>query len=387
MLWGEGSLPEVGQELVGIDARTTAKSLAKSVLPLGVIAAGIAYIAGYVYGGATSEHAEFADFANAFSDADASLGEGADWGAGGAGGGVSGTPEQRAAAFANAVSGGDANKASEIQGSIMNPSNEDLYNEYTGLALKQAIRTLPIGERQQELGLEMLEKSWADMNSPEAQQMRQAEAEQASLLIMRIQEAKDLGEITGDLTPQEIEQFRVMEENAYNQMQSATEDTANKVFSSTISDMVNRGVLQGDVGRQAMNDVGKNVTEYVARSGGDISSQMAGQKLSFMENKKKDRMGWEEALMGMEVSDPYYKDQANLTSAITAGTASSKTNLAFPASRYSTDVQASTSKYGYDTQANQALQQSIMSNQQQSSSDKWGFWGDVAGIAGSWLLK
>lgn len=155
------------------------------------------------------------------------------------------------------------------------------------------------------------------------------------------------------LSPEELGMFQEMEDNAVNQMMFDVKENSEQLFSSVIADMAYRGVLQGNVGEEAMRKVAADVNKYTAMQDANIRADMNSKILSYMMDKGK-------------MSLDEYKVEISKTLA---------------------EQQLAMQKYSID----QGASQYYAGLNQSAESNKWGALGGVvgtaAGLIGSkWLL-
>ena len=162
------------------------------------------------------------------------------------------------------------------------------------------------------------------------------------------------------LSPEEIDMFQQLEDNMYSDMMFDVEKDFQELFADKIAEMADRGVLQGDLGKEAMAKIASEWKKTAANAHTNISTAILQQKLKYMLDNR--QMSLEE----------YKVETAKLLS-----------EQGLDLEQQGLDLQ----KYGIDVGASQAWQ----ALEQSAESSKWGALGGVvgtaAGIIGSkWLL-
>jgi len=192
-------------------------------------------------------------------------------------------------------------------------------------------------------------------------------------LLKNIQEAKELGTLTGDLSSEEIEGLDTLEANAIQQLTTQVNKQLEDVMGKEVASLVNRGVLQGAIGAETMARLGEKATDIIAKGTTDIESTRISQELG-MREAAKDRELRQLGLL-----------QGSGTSAMGLGQSMEQfeKNLAMSGSQYATSLgqnwelgklNAAAGLYG--GAANRAMQQAI-TNRQAQASERSGFWGAI----------
>lgn len=165
---------------------------------------------------------------------------------------------------------------------------EKLIEDFSEQALQQMIDNLPLDQEMKEMARDWAIKQKAEMEDPEGEYAKRKELNLAliKMQLEGIEEARALGEVTGDLSDQEMEALNTMEANAIQTMTETIGRETEKIMGITIADMVDRGVLQGTVGAKVMADVGERATELIAEGTRAITSQKMGSILQMGEAQK-----------------------------------------------------------------------------------------------------
>lgn len=154
----------------------------------------------------------------------------------------------------------------------MTPYQEEMQG-YAKTIAQAAVEQIPQLQKMNEYEMQLFERQLAELDSPAAQLRRQVETSQLEWQLARIEEAKSLGEITGDLSEQEMTALDTMANNAITTMTQNVNRELNDVMGKTIADLTNRGVLQGDVGATQMAKVQERALELISTGTAGIESQ------------------------------------------------------------------------------------------------------------------
>lgn len=271
--------------------------------------------------------------------------------------------------------------------------------ELTLQMLQRQMESLPLQQEQWEASHDLFMQQIEEYNSPEAQAKRALSAELVDFQMEQIQAARDLGEITGDLSEQEMTALDTMEINAIQTLTSTVQEQTEEMMGKTIAQMVDRGVLQGDIGAKAMADIGEASAEAIAQGTSAIVSQKMGAIVGMGEAQKGRQLQMQEMVqagaMGREAAQQQWAGQAF---GMTGGERAAQQQFAQTASQFSaglardwekTQLGAGMGIWGgmvgqREAAAERALQQSIAQMQASAakSASKWGAFGNIAGMAG-----
>ena len=169
---------------------------------------------------------------------------------------------------------------------------EQMMEDFGEQSLQQMIDDMPMNQEMKQMAYDWAKQQQQEMQDPDGEYQKRKELN-LSLMNMQlegIEEARALGDITGDLSDQEMEALNTMETNAIDTMTKTVMHETEKVMGGVVSQMVDRGVLQGSVGAQTMADVGKRATELIAQGSQAIASQKAGNILQMGEAQKQRQM-------------------------------------------------------------------------------------------------
>ncbi len=144
---------------------------------------------------------------------------------------------------------------------------------YSETIAQAMVEQIPQLQQLSEYEMELFERQLAELDSPQAQLRRQVETSQLEWQLARIEEAKSLGEITGDLSDQEMQALDTMASNAVTNLTEGVNRELEDVMGKTISSLVDRGVLQSTVGAAEMADVQKRALELISTGTAGIESQ------------------------------------------------------------------------------------------------------------------
>jgi len=276
--------------------------------------------------------------------------------------------------------------------------------ELTLQMLQQQMENLPLQQEQWEASQDLFMQQIEEYNSPEAQAKRALSAELVDFQMEQIQAARDLGEITGDLSEQEMTALNTMETNAIQTLTSTVQEQTEEMMGKTIAQMVDRGVLQGDIGARAMADIGEASAEAIAQGTSAIVSQKMGAVVGMGEAQKGRQLQMQGMVqagaMGREAAQQQWVGQAF---GMTGGQQAAQQQFAQTASQFSaglardwekTQLGAGMQMWGgmvgqREAAAERALQMSIAQMQASAakSASKWGAFGNIAGMAGFAAIK
>lgn len=95
----------------------------------------------------------------------------------------------------------------------------------------------------------------------------------ASRRLKDIEEARKLGGITGTLTSEDKRIFQEMEDSAVSNLKSQVNSQTQDVWNTALSDLVNRGVLQGTVGQKILGTISSENVRTIAEGANAIRGQ------------------------------------------------------------------------------------------------------------------
>ena len=283
----------------------------------------------------------------------------------------------------------------EILATMQKPKteSEQLMDQYTIQILKSQIENLPLETQYKQLALEYMNKQIQEMDSPEAQAQKALESELTQWQLEGIKAAREMGAITGELSASELTALDTMEQNAITKLQTNVGIDAQKVMQKTVAEMVDRGVLQGDIGAQAIAEVGKRTQELLTQGISDIESTRMGQQLGLQSEKANRELAWRNALMSGALSQEQFGEMQGQNIMSNYLNQQQMQNVA---SQYSTGLsqQWEQTKLGAGIsqwsqmaglrgqEANRALEASIASSQAKASesASMWMAGGTAAGI-------
>ena len=181
-------------------------------------------------------------------------------------------------------------------------AQEQKMEQYTLTLLEDAINALPIQKEEREWAHKLVKQQYEYYTSPEYQKRLDLENALVEWQLEGVQAAREMGAITGDLSEQEMTALNTMESNAIQTLTETVGRQHEKIFGSVVSDMVNRGVLQGDVGRRAIEDVAERSEEIIGEGTRAIGSQKMGAILELGEAQKSQQLQLQQMLMSGQIS-------------------------------------------------------------------------------------
>jgi hypothetical protein len=101
-----------------------------------------------------------------------------------------------------------------------------------------------------------------------------------------LKDAREMGEITGDLTADELAMFDQMEQNSIQTLTEAVQKGVTDISSKEIASLVSRGVWQGDIGAHAIADIGERASEQIATGTREINTTKNANILTAMDSKR-----------------------------------------------------------------------------------------------------
>ena len=132
----------------------------------------------------------------------------------------------------------------------------------------------------------------------------------ANRRLTEIEQARKLGDMTGTLTSAEIKLFDEMETSAVDNLKSQVNAQTEGVWNTALSDLVNRGILQGTVGQKILGTISSENVRTIAEGANAIRGQTNTGKLNVMEGNKNravqlEQMRTQEALGLMGIGQGY----------------------------------------------------------------------------------
>ena len=151
------------------------------------------------------------------------------------------------------------------------PTEEELkMQEYTMAILEQQLADLPLEQQYRQEALAALQ-----------QQISYTEDQ-----LNQLAEARNLGEISGDLTQDEIDTLDRLEANSISSLTEVVGEDAQEMVKTEIASLVQRGILQGTIGSEAIAKIGERATKTIAAGTRDIESTRMQQELGMQESTK-----------------------------------------------------------------------------------------------------
>jgi hypothetical protein len=251
------------------------------------------------------------------------------------------------------------------------------------------------------MGIVQQQLEYYDSDEYKQQQALQNELTQTQLESIRA--AKELGGVSGELSASDMEALNTMEQNAITTLtETLNRDMSRQYMPDAIAQLVDRGVLQGDVGAQATAEVLKRRDELLAEGTREFSTRKMESQLNLTEAERNRRLQLLQLAQQGLISADQLKQQwvSGATDMMNSQEALSQNwqNLAqqWDTSKLGIASDLFTRQAGLeaglqDSAANRALQLQIANMQQGSSNtaSKWNAIGNVgsgilAGIISNW---
>jgi len=251
------------------------------------------------------------------------------------------------------------------------------------------------------MGIVQQQLEYYDSDDYKQQQALQNELTQTQLESIRA--AKELGGVSGELSASDMEALNTMEQNAITTLtETLNRDMSRQYMPDAIAQLVDRGVLQGDVGAQATAEVLKRRDELLAEGTREFSTRKMESQLNLTEAERNRRLQLLQLAQQGLISADQLKQQwvSGATDMMNSQEALSQNwqNLAqqWDTSKLGIASDLFTRQAGLeaglqDSAANRALQLQIANMQQGSSNtaSKWNAIGNVgsgilAGIISNW---
>lgn len=270
-----------------------------------------------------------------------------------------------------------------LQAEPVQTESQKLMEEYSRQILEMQLEGLPV------------EKEYREMSMSLLQEQITYSREQ----LERLSEAKELGEITGDLTEDEIAKLDQLEENAISTLTEVVGEDAQAIVKSEIASLVDRGVLQGNIGARAIAKIGEAAVKEIGRGVTSIESLRIQQELGMQESKRQFGLQYQElvqrgiltreqAIMGMTQN---ILPQQMAQTQFATQTAQFQPQLAqqWEMAKLTGGIQQWGQMAGVrGQQANMALQAAITQSQAGAAvtASQYGALGGAAGMAGAALI-
>lgn len=224
--------------------------------------------------------------------------------------------------------------------------------------------------------------------------------------LSEIEEARNLGKITGTLTSGELKLFDEMETSAVENLKSQVNKETEEVWDRAIADLVNRGVLQGTVGSKILGTIGSDSLQMIAEGVNNIRIAKNTNILTVGEANKNRAMQESLALLGVGQGYAgsalsFDTNKLGLGASSTMGFAGleSQENIAeqnralqealaqmgITATRENLNKQLTAQMYGWDLDAKTKLAIAAMGADASKTASQWGAGGNLA-IAGAAIL-
>ena len=277
--------------------------------------------------------------------------------------------------------------------------NELKIEEYTLQLIEDQISALPINQEYREMALEMARMQFDEYTSPAAEARRATEKEYWEFRLEGIQKAKELGEITGDLSDQEMAALDTMYGTAQANLETSLQRGVDNILPSVVAEMVDRGVLQGDIGAKAIADVYERKAELLSEGTLSLEGQKASSILAMGEAQKNRQLQLQQllqsGLISGEQADQLYAQNAwgavGGQGALAQQSMLSAQQFASGLSQQweQSKLNAGIAQWGQmagmrGAEADRALQAAIATAEAESaaSASKWGALGSVGGMLG-----
>ncbi len=188
--------------------------------------------------------------------------------------------------------------------------------------------------------------------------------------LTEIEQARKLGNMTGTLTSDEKRMFQEMEDSAVANLKSQVNAQTQDVWNTALSDLVNRGVLQGTVGERILGVISSENVRTVAEGVNTIQGQMNLNRINVQETNKNRALTWDnmlsqESLGLLGIGSGYAKD--DLTSQLQRLGLGVNANLNFAGLTSQEGIAAENRALtGSEGAANRALQEALTKSQLQN---------------------
>lgn len=207
-------------------------------------------------------------------------------------------------------------------------------------------------------------------------------------------EAKQLGELTGDLTEEELNAIDVMTQNATDKLISNVQSDQTDILASEISNMAAKGILNSNIATQAIDKITESATKAIAEGTATLESAKMNSILEIQQANKQRNLQLQSLVQqGLLGTQSAMGQAASSVSGYNTAALSNLTSTAsnFAGLKTSWDTSklnaAASSALGLTSARNQqatnALNASIASAQSASASQSglFGALGNIAGLA------
>lgn len=197
-----------------------------------------------------------------------------------------------------------------------------------------------------------------------------------------VSQIHSLSELTGSLSSEQSALLDRIRTNSIANLSEVVNEETEDLVKSKIADLTSRGVLSGNVGTQALQDIDEYRTKKLVQGTRDIETNLAGLELNLIESNKEKQM----ELWGQELTKDL--ETAKLTTGWETAKLGTKGELASTMLGAQSDwdiarLNALTNIYGADTSGRYDLQVAGMQSKAADTASKWGAIGSIGGaIAG-----
>lgn len=101
-----------------------------------------------------------------------------------------------------------------------------------------------------------------------------------------LQDARDLGEISGDLTPEEITLLDDLEASAISEITTQVQDALEETMGTEMARLTASGVLQGGIGEETLARLGEKAAKAIASGVGEVERSRMTSELGMRESTK-----------------------------------------------------------------------------------------------------
>ena len=277
---------------------------------------------------------------------------------------------------------------------------ESQMQDYSYQLMEQQIENLPMDQQQKEWAYEMAQEQYEYYKSPEYQAQKELSSQITQWQLESVETARELGGITGDLSEQEMGALDTMEQNAIETLTSNINREQEEVMGGVISSLVDRGVLQGDIGAKVMGDVYERSMELLSEGVAGTETQKMQNILQMGEAQKGRQLQQMQMMMGGQISQEQLKQgwtgqamqMAGGQSALNQQFTQNATQLSAGLSQDWQQTQLNTGLQAWGNMgaqrgdaSNRALQSAIAQSQASAagSASQWGAMGSAAGMIGA----
>ena len=154
--------------------------------------------------------------------------------------------------------------------------NEKLLAQYTTEELKNLIGGMPAQKEYQQKMMDYTTKL-VDYNLQQ---------------LANVQTAKELSSYTGALSAEEKTMLDKVAQNATAKITSSVNEATQPIVEGKIAELMDRGVLQGDVGQRLLKDVAESAQKAIAQGSTDVETARMQQELSIQQANKDRALNW-----------------------------------------------------------------------------------------------